>query len=195
MKAIIYDFSDMDDPMAAPKVSMGVIETKVEGGGRSLLERLSIGGIEEREAAARITELEERLKEAQETIADLRNLAYERQPKIAAEEANRQKAELEAQLAEAKAQWASPVYARLEKAEADAAGARAEVDRRRADVEAIVEEVNKYKSATWATMRTTLGAAAQRISLGIAEALQARWKEDEAALAAEQADDEKGVKG
>lgn len=75
----------------------------------------------------------------------------------------------------------------LEAAEADAKGARAEVDRRRADVEAIVEEVNKYKSATWATMRTTLGAAAQRISLGIAEALQARWKEDEAALAAEQA--------
>lgn len=256
------------------------------------------------EALAAVAELEAQLKAAQETIAHLRNLAYERQPKIAAEEANRQKAELEAQLAEAckkiehqrywygcrsqrlqqfakeemtKAQQKRffsimangtadstepPTYAqqynmlkhraeeaearlkdtedklntemaehtrevlrhvvtksraekaeklareirrihgeamvrvcgRAEKAEADAKGARAEVDRRRADVEAIVEEVNKYKSATWATMRTTLGAAAQRISLGIAEALQARWKEDEAALSpAEQAAREGGT--
>jgi len=45
---------------------------KLDGPSRGLLERLSIGGIEEREAAAKITELEAQLAEANETIAHLR---------------------------------------------------------------------------------------------------------------------------
>jgi|SRR5262245_7310897 len=43
-----------------------------------------------------------RIRELEDDNANLRDFAYNRAPKIAAEECNRQKAELEAQLAEAK---------------------------------------------------------------------------------------------
>jgi len=72
-----------------------------------------------REAEARIRELEDKLNteiaehtrevlrngvlEAQ--LADMRDLAYNRAPKLAAEECNKQKAELEARLAEAEKRW------------------------------------------------------------------------------------------
>lgn len=52
----------------------------------------------------RVQELEAQLAAKEQTIADLRDLAYERAPKIAAEELRRQKEEYEAQLAEANAQ-------------------------------------------------------------------------------------------
>jgi len=68
------------------------------------------------EADARIREVEEdrthwkdgadnaeaRIRELEAQVADLRDLAYNRAPKLAAEECNKQKAELEARLAVAK---------------------------------------------------------------------------------------------
>jgi transcriptional regulator with XRE-family HTH domain len=68
----------------------------------TLIDRLRAGGIEEQEAAARILFLESELSIARQTIADLRELAYERAPKSAAEELQRQKEHYEAALAEAR---------------------------------------------------------------------------------------------
>lgn len=89
----MYDFSDMDDPMAAPKVSMGEIETKVEGDCDHLFRVPGDMCLNCGQWDTDATGMRARIKE------------------------------LEAQLAEAKAQWASPVYARLEKAEARAEAA------------------------------------------------------------------------
>src|SRR5689334_6493708 len=85
-----YKQGALDDGYRAVEAAIG------EDGVKTLVEAHN-------KAQKRIRELKTQLSAANQAIADLRDLAYNRAPKIAAEQADKQAEELRAQLAEANA--------------------------------------------------------------------------------------------